>query len=91
MDEKRKSGREKGKFSIDVNDIIGKHLGKLEVKDYSHHCYDLTQGGERVRHYYKCQCSCGYTKLIRRDSLIGERARSCGFCNSNNGGVKNGN
>ena len=68
----------RGQIAIDVNDIIGKRLGKLKVISYAHSKYDVTNGGERVRHYYTCQCDCGTVKLVRRSQLTSEIVHSCG-------------
>lgn len=68
----------KGKILINVNDIIGKRLGKLEVISYYGYAYSITRGGDKVRHYYWCQCECGMPKLIRRGQLVSEIVHSCG-------------
>ena len=68
----------KGKIRINVNDVIGKCLGKLEVIEYAGCKYSDTKGGLRMRHYYKCECSCGRTTIIRRASLKNELVQSCG-------------
>ena len=68
----------RGKVLINVNDIIGKRLGKLEVIEYAGNCYDSTAGGERVRHYYRVKCDCGKIKLIQRGPLKNEIIHSCG-------------
>lgn len=68
----------KGKILIDVNDIVGKRLGKLEVLGYDHYSYDNTLGGQRMRHYYTCRCECGTVKLIQRGQLTSEIVHSCG-------------
>ena len=68
----------KGEILIDVNDVIGKRLGKLEVLEYHHYSYDDTLGGRRVRHYYTCQCECGTVKLIQRGQITSEIVHSCG-------------
>lgn len=68
----------KGNVLINVNDIIGKRLGKLEVISYIGTKYEMTLGGERMRHYYVVKCSCGIFKPMRRDSLISEIVYSCG-------------
>ena len=68
----------KGKILIDVNDIVGKRLGKLEVLRYDHYSYDNTLGGQRMRHYYTCRCECGTVKLIQRGQLTSEIVHSCG-------------
>lgn len=71
-------GAPKGKILIDKNDIIGKRLGKLEVVSYDHNWYDITEGGERMRHYYKCKCDCGEIVYVRRGQLTSEIVHSCG-------------
>ena len=73
---------------INVNDIIGKRLGKLEVISYVGHNYDITLGGNRMRHYYIVKCDCGTIKQVQRGELVSEIVRSCGCgrrkkCNGN--------
>lgn len=68
----------KGKILINVNDIIGKRLDKLEVISYECSTYDSTRGGERMRHYYLCHCDCGVSKLIQRGPIMNEIVHSCG-------------
>lgn len=68
----------KGTVLINTNDIIGKHLGKLEVVSYSCNYYDNTKGGERMRHVYICRCECGTVKLIQRGQITSEHVHSCG-------------
>lgn len=68
----------KGEILIDVNDVIGKRLGKLEVLEYHHCSYDDTSGGQRMRHYYVCRCECGTVKLIRRGPITSGIVHSCG-------------
>jgi hypothetical protein len=68
----------KGKILINVNDIIGKRLGKLEVICYAGHSYSETAGGQKMRHYYLCKCDCGTLKVIQRDPLLFEIVHSCG-------------
>lgn len=68
----------RGNLLINVNDIIGKRLGKLEVISYACSKYDDTHGGERIRHYYECKCDCGNVKLIQRGQLKNEIVHSCG-------------
>lgn len=69
---------QEGKIRINVNDIIGKRLGKLEVLQYAGNWYDLTKGGKKMRHSYLCSCECGETKVIRRGQLKNEIVHSCG-------------
>lgn len=73
MKEKRK-----GKILINVNDIIGKRLGKLKVECYVGHRYDSTKAGIKMRHYYACSCECGKFTIVRRCSLITDSTHSCG-------------
>ena len=69
---------QKGKVLINVNDIIGKRLGKLEVISYAGHRYDATLGGDRMRHYYRVRCECGTIKIVQRGELASETVHSCG-------------
>ena len=68
----------KGKVLINVNDIIGKRLGKLKVITYAGYKYDNTAGGQRLRHYYICKCDCGKTYTVQRGPLFSETIHSCG-------------
>lgn len=68
----------KGKILIDTNDIIGKRLGKLKVVCYVGHNYSCTLGGNRMRHYYVCECECGNTSIVQRGPLLNEIVHSCG-------------
>lgn len=68
----------KGKVLINVNDIIGKRLGKLKVISYIENRYDMTLGGERMRHYYMVECDCGTIKPMQRGQLVSEVVHSCG-------------
>lgn len=68
----------RGKMLINVNDVIGKRLGKLEVISYVGYRYDMTLDGERVRHYYKVECDCGTVKIIQRGQITSELVHSCG-------------
>ncbi len=66
------------KIRININDIIGKHVGRLKVTDYAGHAYDHTAGGDKLRHYYLCKCSCGKIKIIQRGPLLNDIVHSCG-------------
>lgn len=68
----------KGRVLINVNDIVGKRIGKLEVKAYAGAYRSDTLGGERVRHTYMCQCDCGKSKIIQRARLLSGTVYSCG-------------
>lgn len=70
--------RDKGQVKIEPTDIIGKRLGKLEVVAYKGHNYDITLGGERMRHHYECKCDCGTVKVLQRGQLTSEIVHSCG-------------
>lgn len=71
-------GIPKGKILIDRDDIIGKRLGKLKVVSYLKYKRDITNGGERLRHYYIVQCDCGTFKVLQRGQLVSEIVHSCG-------------
>ena len=79
----------KGKVLINVNDIIGKRLGKLEVISYVGHNYDKTLGGDRMRHYYRVHCDCGTEKIVQRGQLTSEIVHSCGCCDCGRSGRRN--
>lgn len=51
-------------------DLTGRVFGRLTVIGYSH-----TQRGTT---FWKCQCTCGKVKIVRRSSLVQGRALSCG-------------
>ena len=74
----RKRRSDRGKIQINVNDIIGKRLGKLEVISYAGHRYDNTKGGEKMRHCYVVKCDCGTEKTITRGPLVSGIVHSCG-------------
>lgn len=64
-----------------INDIVGNTYGRLEVIRYLG-CYtEFTAGCGKMRQVYLCKCDCGKFKAIRRDSLIENRANSCGCTN----------
>ena len=69
--------KQKGKVLINVNDIIGKRLGKLEVISYAGHHYDATLGGDRMRHYYRVHCECGTNKIVHTGQLTSENYHRC--------------
>lgn len=79
----------KGKVLINVNDIIGKRLGKLEVICYAGHSYSNTVGGDRMRHYYLCQCECGQMTIVQRGPLKNDKYCSCGCVRRKRYGHKN--
>lgn len=64
-----------------INDIVGNTYGKLEVVKYLGHYTEITAGYGHLRQIYLCKCNCGKVKAIRRDSLIENRANSCGCTN----------
>jgi PHP family Zn ribbon phosphoesterase len=55
-----------------MDDIINKNFGDWLVLSYSHK--------QKRGHYYKCQCSCSRTYLVRRDSLLQGRTVRCQSC-----------
>ena len=68
----------RGQILINVNDIIGKRLGKLEVIRYYGYMYSETKGGSKVRHFYLCKCDCGKFNYIQRGPLKNNIVHSCG-------------
>lgn len=68
----------KGKITINKNDIVGKHVGKLKVISYHDSFYEFTKGGARLRHNYLCECECGVVKPVRRGPLVSGIVNSCG-------------
>lgn len=74
----RKGKMRKGKILINVDDIIGKRLGKLEVIEYTGHAYAYTKGGIRMRHFYRCKCDCGKIHVAQRGQIKNEIIHSCG-------------
>ena len=68
----------KGQVTINVNDIIGKRLGKLKVISYAFNRRIETKGGERVRHWYTCECDCNNVFLVQRGPLLNNNIHSCG-------------
>lgn len=58
-------------------DIVGSTVGDLEVIDYLG-SYDYFG---RPCHVYLTKCKCGRIKAIRRDSLVGNRSKTCGHPN----------
>lgn len=74
----------RGKIRINVDDVIGKRLGKLEVISYAGNFYEETRGGNKMRHHYWCQCECGVSKIIRRGQLTSEIVHSCGYSRRGN-------
>lgn len=81
-----RKGPKKGTVTIDKDDIIGKHLNKLQIISYAYQCWDNTKGGEKSRHYYNCQCECGVLKTIQRGLLTSELVHSCGCARRNKSG-----
>ena len=63
--------RQKGKIVININDIVGKCFGKLEVVSYSGMRYDNTKGGPRLRHWYNCLRE-GVWVVIQRGQIMRE-------------------
>ena len=76
----------KGTVMIDPNDIIGERSGKLTVLRYVTNYYDMTAGGERMRHTYLCQCDCGNYTKVQRGPLLNGVTRSCGCARHHQGG-----
>ena len=65
-------------ISVNLMDIVGRHVGSLYVIGYDGY-YDKTKSGYKG-HWYKCNCECGKSCLVRRDHLVKRRVKSCGRC-----------
>lgn len=67
----------KGSIRIDVNDIVGKHLGKYYVVSYFGFHYTDTKSGQKLRHLYNCATADepGVIKVIQRGQLLREQLR----------------
>lgn len=67
----------KGSIRVNVNDIVGKHLGKYCVVSYFGFHYTDTKGGQKLRHLYNCATADepGVIKVIQRGQLLRERLR----------------
>lgn len=78
MAEKRGPGRPKGKLLIDVNDIVGKRIGMLEVVRHEYYKYVTFKCGTRFKHYYLCKCDCGNITIVDRCQILNNNVRSCG-------------
>ncbi len=70
--------KKKGSVRINVNDVIGKRLGSLQVVGYAGYRHEHTRCGTKMRHYYYVHCDCGTTKIIARDQIVGNNTHSCG-------------
>lgn len=70
--------RQKGEIIIDVNDLVGMHVGMLEIMSYNNNAYDATAGGLKMRHYYNCKCVCGNMTICQRGALKNDLIHSCG-------------
>lgn len=67
----------KGSIRINVNDIVGKHLGKYYVVSYFGFHYTDTKSGQKLRHLYNCAMADepGAIKVIQRGQLLREQLR----------------
>lgn len=66
-------------FIKDINDIIGKRVGQLEVLSYDH--YEVMYKDESKVYFYKCLChDCGTECLVRRGSLLQATQIRCHDC-----------
>lgn len=83
--------RTKGKIKIEMGDIVGRKYGRLEVVEYAGHWYDMTAGGQRMRHKYTVVCECGAVKQLQRGQLLSGHTLSCGCIKSKARGNSHGN
>lgn len=71
-----------GKYTVNVNDIIGVRFGNLVVVELAGELreeYDGVRGHHNKHRYlYKCKCDCGSERVVRRDPLLEGITKSCG-------------
>jgi len=60
-----------------LKDLVGSKYGKLTVVGYSHREKANTKKIQ-YRHYWKCNCSCGVSKIMNGSSLKSGNSKSCG-------------
>lgn len=63
--------------SVDTNTLCGKQFGRLTAISFSH--------TKKRQSYWNCLCSCGKSKIVRRDCLLAGTIASCGCLNKENG------
>lgn len=63
---------------MNLTDIVGRKTGKLSIVEFDGY-YDKTGSGHN-NYWYKCNCDCGKTCLMRRDHLVNKKVKSCGKC-----------
>lgn len=69
------------KLRINKYDIVGKKYGRWYVVSYFEMSISNTSTGRKVpRHWYVCKCDCGNMRVVRRDSIMSGRSKSCGLC-----------
>lgn len=68
----------KGKIFVNVDDVVGKSLGKIKVVSYEGSKYIHTKGGDRLRHFYNVICECGNTNIVQRGPILNNIVHSCG-------------
>lgn len=78
MSEKRKVGRPKGRLLININDIVGRRVGKLVVIKHEFYKYETSKCGTRLKHFYLCKCDCGKFAIVNRCQLLNSMTQSCG-------------
>jgi len=54
-----------------INNLVGKHFGRLIVLQYSHR-------SDNGLHYWLCQCECGSVAKVHSKCLSGGLTKSCG-------------
>lgn len=82
-------GVRKGTVLINKNDIVGKKVGKLKVMNYVGHSYSMTEGGNRMRHFYLVKCDCGNYNMVQRGALKNGITLSCGCSKRGKRGKRN--
>lgn len=57
-----------------LTDLTGRRFGRLTVITWDHYEYQ----GANKRHYWKCLCDCGNTKVVKAENLYRGSTQSCG-------------
>lgn len=62
----------------DINDIIGRKVGKLTVIGFSHTTRYRIEKYSRNDHFYRCLCECGTEVVFLRTNILNGHTQSCG-------------
>lgn len=70
----------KNELKVNVDDVIGKRLGKLEVISYAGFKLQMSGKVRKIRHYYLVKCDCGNTNIIRRCQIMSGNTKKLWMC-----------